>query len=894
MQPDTSRRCCALGRLRATELAVVASYLTVREVEAGRLLSRGLRRALDSDLVWATLARERLAAPRGGESCASSHFFPTVHGSWKPQLLDSGLLRLIARTEGRRAVAPVAGVESAEAPAAAAMPCGVCQWVPLVSIDGPVALARLRFNPAIRAFADATCPPGSHGAGPAAQRCRSIGFVLAEPDAAAAASLVGAVHAQLHRFLNLHLAPDATAAAVSQLLPPSDPSSLGNGRGPTLSVFSYFSKLMLSDDDNETESERLLVTFLTDTTTATQAASPPIHGNNNNTSSNSFAKLLELTLATCATVVFLADSTASMHTALSRSLHVHQTGSSSSSNTTHLQPVARAPYSTDRNTPTLVFAGLSARIDVAAVVACVPAALASHLTQRSSSLGECRVGDGTLFLLGKPFCVPAWVNPAVAVHVPLSVVVRMAQSFVEADTTDATTIAAAAGGPALLAPPPTAGPFHPLWSPAVVAFLCSAHERQALQFYTRALDTDFDDMTRAGANNSGSMDEGRHTPSHLLRVPAEPSQLVEVHHQHFYAALRRMCMALDPVCGADSALGLKALEGLKQGISEKFRDVWVENREISRAYCSAVFDALFAPLVATYLVGADPPGFQQKRGLQRFFIAIQANVHAYTHASKGHRRFDVLSERVLDAIIPQLLAYCDAHPLHPHFRRADADAVAKELRAACHALMNDFARQVDGEIGQLQRVTAVYTASLGSAWAASLQTTAMAFLRGEEAAADAWCYACAARTGFLLHGQRQAPPRHRRPFTTRSSDHSDRSDRSDRSALSASHPTAADDGAASDTADLSNSATDMDAWDGGASDGEDHQRVTAERATVHATARAAEEELRAAAQRLASNLRGAETAAFAVVAHAGAGGTQRPPSKAKRLLQAIHLKIRSW
>jgi hypothetical protein len=139
-----------------------------------------------------------------------------------------------------------------------------------------------------------------------------------------------------------------------------------------------------------------------------------------------------------------------------------------------------------------------------------------------------------------------------------------------------------------------------------------------------------------------------------------------------------------------------------------------------------------------------------------------------------------------------------------------------------------------------------------------------------------------------LHGQRQAPPRHRRPCTTRSSD------RSDRSELAAS---AADDGAASDTADLSSSATDIDAWDGGgwASDGEDDQRVTAEaRATLHATARAAEEELRATAQRLASNLRGAETAAFAVVAHAGAGGTQRPLSKAKRLLQAIQLKIRSW
>ena len=798
------------------ELALMLVYLNCWEMTSLRLVSRKLRAAVDSDQVWSTFVRERCCDPSG----LLLTVVPNTHGQWKRFAINSGVFRLASH----------------QVPDRDQCAMGIATWIPLVStgIQAPPSSGRrvLQFNSPVRELGDVVCPPrilNESSMTGRLNRSTSIGLVLAETASERIeAEIFDTVHSQLCRFFNLVTADRFTRSAVHDL------RQQNGAEGPQLSVFTYFPR--------GPDGDQVMVSLLRHQGIISEAHSGASGGAGE---CAYFAKLLEVVFATSSHVIFLGDSSDSISTSLSRLVGPHMSRGD------------RAAYSTDENTPNVLFAGRS-RLDVPQLISNIPPNLAAWVTQRSSCIGDCMLEHDTLFTMRKPYRVPAWINPAVSVDVPVSVILRMIESAIKDLTSPPTPLP---NGNA------TSSAHQQLWTAPVVSFLCSAQERQSVLFYARALDTDFDEMTRP-------------TPSDGLdcsvRVPAEPSQLVAIHHQHFYSALRNHCMVLPPVCGADSDIGLAALENLKRRISDKFRDVWVENREVSRDYCSAQFQHVFSPVISKFLIGDDPIGFQHKRGLKQFYSAMQDKMLEYKLKSKGHRRFDILSEKVSEAIIPLLYSYCDEHPDHPYFRRDDAEAVARELVADCHRMMSDFARQVDVEFGQLQRTTAVYTASLGSEWAASLQTQAMTYLHRREDEANAWCFACAARSGFLLrHNTSRSGVLHLRPYSESQNELSEEP--------------------VSDVETRSNTAVDeSDADAAMATENPDNddsdELMRVQREHVRTTARAVEQDLRAAAARLASNLRGSETAAFTVVAREGCAAE---PSRAKRIFQTIRRKIAS-
>lgn len=426
---------------------------------------------------------------------------------------------------------------------------------------------------------------------------------------------------------------------------------------------------------------------------------------------NATAKLTEVLFSTCSTVVFAAADAASLSNWL-------QTVSP------HMSLVASPnPFSTPDNTPNVVFMTKEPLPSLRAVIAPTPTPMANPSTLNSSStagstreafswilnrsncVGEVVFDDQSCPLSLKTFYAPAWIAAECSLPIPAPTIARMLIAAGDAD-----------GG---------ANNTATLWTRDVVQSICAGQARQCTRFYEEAMRTEISDANRPTIAFTN------------LPVPMDPAEIVSLQDHFFFASVRSYAMSVRHVCGSDTPMGMGLLEEFKKDISSCFRRLWTENIYTSRAYCTQLYDNIFYPVHEKYN-GESSNGFQDKKGLHQWFGAVTDKISEYVIKAKGPRSMDVLSERITTRTIGGLKNFCLQHPEHPFVRIEDVSLAGAEISQYCAKQLSNYHVQQDEVLSIKQRNSAVYTACLGTMWAAESIGEAIKYLSMLQPEYDTW------------------------------------------------------------------------------------------------------------------------------------------------------------
>eukprot|EP01063_Lacrimia_lanifica_P038803 TRINITY_DN8346_c0_g2_i1.p1 TRINITY_DN8346_c0_g2~~TRINITY_DN8346_c0_g2_i1.p1 ORF type:complete len:873 (+),score=346.02 TRINITY_DN8346_c0_g2_i1:61-2679(+) len=118
-----------------------------------------------------------------------------------------------------------------------------------------------------------------------------------------------------------------------------------------------------------------------------------------------------------------------------------------------------------------------------------------------------------------------------------------------------------------------------------------------VDFYVKAMMIEMDDGSAKAAERAERGEAAEAPP--VCAAPLPATDLIELHEQHYFAAYRRLCFALDNA-GLAVEDAVLHIEQMKNKVSDAFRDVWVINQRRSKHFCAAVFDHVMLPLVNHY------------------------------------------------------------------------------------------------------------------------------------------------------------------------------------------------------------------------------------------------------------------------------------------------------
>jgi hypothetical protein len=270
------------------------------------------------------------------------------------------------------------------------------------------------------------------------------------------------------------------------------------------------------------------------------------------------------------------------------------------------------------------------------------------------------------------------------------------------------------------------------WDVEIMKRIAQDHLDSCHAFYHQAMQTEL-------------MDQYRKSDPNGRAKPISSEQLVTLHNHFFFAALRKFTILIEPLCGRDVSATTALLELMKRDVNNSLRTMWRQNQDLSRSFCTELFEKTFAPLKEKYLRGQ---GFQEgRRPLKVWFNAVRDKISEYNLKAVGPRQFDVLWDRVselchdtMEAVQSQIDS---GAPLQVHVD--DLKLACRELTHDAEKRLQTFRAEQDAILGRIQRDTAVYTSYVGNDWSATIYGHTVDTLRQMRSDVDLWSHRCVSR-----------------------------------------------------------------------------------------------------------------------------------------------------
>lgn len=491
---------------------------------------------------------------------------------------------------------------------------------------------------------------------------------------------------------------------------------------------------------------------------------------------NATAQLFRMLLNTCSTVVFAASSYASLQRWLEAV-------------SSHLPMATAAPFSTNRNTPNVVFSVAESGVGVetnanplgtsgseystngsssvptvaddddsrlsralrSVLVSHSCREVLSHFVNHTSDLSEASLWSGSDcsqrrkteahkpsvggdsrecdsetddgdFVLSrassvthfssegiptKPLYLPAWVVPTADCRTPIPIpciLEMLAQAAKSGGNADA------------------------MWTLEVTELMCEGQAAHCLHFFEEAMRSEIAD---AACNLSIAFVD--------KPVPLDPSEVVALQGNFYYASLRAYAMAVRDVSGSDTDKGVLLMEMFKSRVGAVFRKLWIENITASYVYCHELYTSLFDfSIHQKYGSKAPVDGFNNAKTLSTWVNLVIYKLSEYLVKCKGPRKMDVLVERIAMDTIGSVKQFCQEHPDHPYISYAEVSKIGDDILKYCmdqqHAM-----RMAEGEaLSSNQRTSAVYTACVSNAWGIEAVRTTILQLVSQREVLDQW------------------------------------------------------------------------------------------------------------------------------------------------------------
>jgi hypothetical protein len=389
--------------------------------------------------------------------------------------------------------------------------------------------------------------------------------------------------------------------------------------------------------------------------------------------------------------------------------------------------VDAAAFSTDQNTPSVMFVTAESKVSLRESLEGSPVELMGWLFNRTADVRAAPMHDHTIFTnCRKNFTVPSWINATAMCAVTPAVIVRMLHAMAENELN--------------------------AWSTPVMEFVCSGEEKLTRRIYEEAMESELTEGTRIQQEDSELVGLG------ISQTPLDPLKLIQAHHEYYYATIRRYSMMLVPVFGHDFASGMRLLEVLKRNISEQFRVLWRRNNAISKEYCTKLYWHTFSGIHEKLrLPDAAGKLLSDKYGPRRLYQAIQDKTLEYQLKAKGVWNLDILSELMSEVTIPSIQECFNLHI----GCRSNSWSV-QTVESMCSDLRSQVIRaaaangRTEGLFAKAQQDSAVYSAFLSNEWASASQGSTALYLESIRSDAEEWEQHCFIRIKELSNIQQHS------------------------------------------------------------------------------------------------------------------------------------------